>query len=122
MLRRYLCDKCGCRYPEPGDCPNCNEVLVDLHDPEALRFLEAIDDRRMNKRRAVFAALVGVPVLGLVALIWLAILNAGYIVVPGIGLFAAGGAGIMVMVGAASEALARAMPPKKVMPADVAAP
>ncbi|MCB9763256.1 MAG: hypothetical protein H6739_26035 [Alphaproteobacteria bacterium] len=61
--RPWLCERCGDRFADPGDCPRCDaEPLVDLEDPTVRAWVAEQDVQRQRRRSyrigaAVFSGL-----------------------------------------------------------------
>lgn len=62
MSKRYFCERCTAGFDAAGDCPDCkDEPLLDLSDPETMRFLEEQDDGKARRRYATFVSVGLLP-------------------------------------------------------------
>lgn len=57
-MERYICEACGRRYPQAGDClDHPEEPLQDLADEDVRLMLEDFDSARMRKRLGIYGAI-----------------------------------------------------------------
>ncbi len=63
-FKRYICELCGGRYGDPGQCRSCEGVrLRDLADPAVQTWISSQDAARRNQRLRTVALVA--PVLAL---------------------------------------------------------